>query len=247
MAEDWNFYLCNVDDKRGSIFLDLALHGEAPMFAFGQLGYAHLFMRQARPDGLSSQEEFDTLSLIGDALEQALKGISGRYAGRLTTDGFRTFYFYTANASSFETAFASVMKRFPDYEFETGHRDDPDWSIYRDFLYPSSGDLKRMRNRDVLEVLRGHGDRPQLPRLIDHWAYFPNADAAESYAQWLRDEGFTAERGESNDSGSYVVRFARVGQPSEIDEISHPLEQRAVELGGEYDGWECQVVSPGDA
>ncbi len=246
MTEEWNFYLCNVDDKPGSIFLDLALCGEAPLAGLGQLGYVHLFMRQPRPDGLSSQEEFETLALIGDTIEHAMKGLAGRYVGRLTTDGRRTYYFYCERGEAFEKRVAEAMRAFPDYEFETGHRDDGEWLIYREFLYPSPADVKRMRNRDVLELLRERGDRPQLPRLIDHWAYFPNRAAAESYAQWLHGEGYSAEHRETDEGGSHVVRFFRVDQPSLIDEIAHPLEQRAAELGGEYDGWECQVVSPGD-
>lgn len=246
MAEDWNFYLCRVDDKPASIFLDLALHDAAPITAFPQLGYAHVYMQQPRPDGLSSNEEFETLSLIDDALEDALKPLAGRYAGRLTTDGFRTFYFYAADASSFEAAFAALMSRFAGYDFETGHRDDPDWSIYREFLYPGPVDRQRIANQNVVNVLLDRGDKPQIPRPIEHWSYFPDAARAAAFAEWLGDRGFTTDACKPVEPGSHLVRFMRVDQSAEIDNVVLPLHARAEELGGEYDGWECQVIAPGE-
>jgi hypothetical protein len=43
----------------------------------------------------------------------------------------------------------------------------------------------------------------------------------------------------------YGVRLYRVDVPARdsIDDITAPLFQLAAELGGEYDGWETQVVS----
>lgn len=246
MAEGWNFYLCRVDDKPASIFLNLALHEDAPIAAFGQLAYAHVFMQQPRPDGLSSNEEFETLSLIDDALEQALKPLAGCYAGRLTTDGCRTFYFYAADASAFEAAFTTVMGRFAGYDFEVGRRDDPAWSIYRDFLYPGPLDRQRIANQNVVNVLIDRGDKLQIPRPIEHWSYFPDAACAASFAEWLGGRGFSIDACEPVEGGSHLVRFMRVDQPSGIDEVVLPLHARAEELGGEYDGWECQLIAPGE-
>ena len=245
MAEDWNFYLCRVDDQPASIFLDLALIDEAPVPAFVQLGYVHVFMRQPRPDGLSSSEEFETLAQIDDALAEATAPLAGRYVGRLTTDGTRTFYFYGADASAFEAAIAPAMRRFPGYEFETGQRDDPAWSIYRDFLYPGPADRQRIANQNVVNVLLDRGDKPQLPRPIEHWAYFPDAARAAAFVDWLQAHDFTITVSEPVERASHVVRFMRVDQPSAIDEVVLPVHARAEELGGEYDGWECQVIAPG--
>ncbi|MCW4462427.1 DUF695 domain-containing protein [Sphingomonas sp. BT-65] len=246
MAEDWNFYLCRVDDKPASIFLDLALHDQAPVPAFRQLGYAHVFMRQPRPDGLSSSEEFETLSQIDEALDQAVATLAGRYVGRLTTDGTRTYYFYGANAASFEAAFSAAMRGFAGYEFETGQRDDPGWSIYRDFLYPGPADRQRIANQKVVNALLDRGDKPQLPRPIEHWAYFPDATRASAFIAWLQARDFRILRSDPVEQGSHLVLFMRVDQPSAIDEVVLPLHAHAEELGGEYDGWECQAIAPGE-
>lgn len=244
MAEEWNFYLCRVDDKPASIFLDLAVHDEAPIRAFGQLGYIHVFMRRPRPDGLSSSEEFETLAQIGDVLAEATAALAGRHVGRLTTDGMRTFYFYGADASAFEAAVTATMRRFPEYEFETGQRDDPDWSIYRDFLYPGPVDRQRIANRNVVNVLLDRGDKPQIPRPIEHWAHFPDERGAAAFAAWLQARDFTITASEPVEPARHLVRFMRVDQPSGIDDVVLPLHARAEELGGEYDGWECQLIAP---
>src|SRR5262245_60267843 len=138
MSDNWNSYFCRVDGAIASIFLDLAIARVAPIAHLPNMAFVRLFMRKPRHDGLSSQEEFDTLCEIEDALEAALVASKTcRYVGRTTTSGQRDFVFYTADAASWSDDVRRALIRFQDYRFESGSRPDPKWSTYRDFLYPS--------------------------------------------------------------------------------------------------------------
>ena len=64
-------------------------------------------MNNPRPDGLSSQEEFDQLCEIGDAIDAVIDGSNGNhfYVGRNTSSGNRDVYFYTQNQKQLEESF----------------------------------------------------------------------------------------------------------------------------------------------
>ncbi len=245
MQGEWNFYACLIEDMPASIFLDLSLIGTVPLPGFDRLGYLRLYMNAPRPDGLSSNDEFDRLVALEDqVLAQLEPDRRIRYVGRDTANGARTYYFYLAESVPFEDRAAQAMAAHPEYAFDAGEQDDPDWRVYRDFLYPRPRDLQAIRNRDVLQALRGHGDHLELPRPIDHWAYFPDAASAEAFAAWAEGEGFHLSPPPPSSDGSFGVRFDRIDQPDAIDSINLPLVEKAKALGGDYDGWECQVIRP---
>lgn len=244
MAENWDFYLCSIDDQPASIFVDLELIQTAPIAPLPSMGYAIIYMNQPRPDGLSSAEEFDALCEIDDTICAAInKSLESRYAGRTTSGGMRTYYFYVSDVKKFQRTVAEAMLKRPAYEYETGHRDDAAWQIYREFLFPSPIDRQRMANRHVLDALAERGDAHEIPREIDHFAYFPDAGSAETFARWVEGEGFVGITIEAND-GQHGVQFKRVDSAGEIDSVTIPLFNRAAELGGDYDGWGCSVEKP---
>lgn len=192
MDHDWDFFMLLVDDQPASIFVDLALVQVAPVTDQPMMAYVGATMRASRPDGLSSNEEYDALVAVETALEAQLTGeIGATYAGRCTTAGNRDSYFYVADPGAFTHAAESAMAGFPEYLYATGHRDDPDWTAYRDFLYPGARDLQRIHNRRVMEVLQANGDDISLPRLIDHRAYLPTRAAVAALRAQLLAQGFS--------------------------------------------------------
>lgn len=241
MSDDWDFYPLLVDSEPASIYLDLGVARIAPIEGQPHMAYVQVLMRQPRPDGLSSQAEFDDLVSLEDSLSDRLaSGDSTIYVGRNTSSGNRDFYFYTSNPEAFESLAREAMAGHPDYQFEVGGKPDPEWDVYFGFLYPSPADLQRIMNRRVLENLKSHGDSLSEPRFIDHRAYLPNAAAAANLRAYLSDEGFIVDE-PMIDGGSIVLDFKRSDQPEKIDDVVIPVVRRVVELGGEYDGWGCEV------
>jgi Family of unknown function (DUF695)/Regulator of ribonuclease activity B len=248
MSEDWDFYLLSVDDKPASIFVDLGIAKEAPLRSLPFMAYLRVYMKAPRPDGLSSREEFDTLKAIEDSFGEGLTN-DGRtiYVGRNTSDGCRDIYFYTAQPDGWSDRVTRLMQLFVGYEFDCGHRDDPEWKTYFEFLYPSGGDRQRIENRRVCDALEQHGDLLTQKREIDHWAYFPNASARASFVERALRLGFRlrsmSEPAKAGDQ--YGVRLYRIDVPAResIDDVTISLFQLAAEHGGEYDGWETQVIT----
>jgi hypothetical protein len=245
MNQDWDFYMLRVDDQLASTYVDLALAQVAPITSQPVMAYLSLTMRAPRPDGLSSNEEYDALIALEDALEARIRAdAAATYAGRCTTAGHRDFYFYVADPATFTHASESAMAAFPEYLYATGHRDDPDWTAYRDFLYPGARDLQRIRNRRVVDVLQANDDNISLPRLIDHRAYLPTRSAVAALQAQLLAQGFglVGEPGDEKDE-DLALDFARIDRPDDIDAVVLPLFDAVVALGGNYDGWGCEVES----
>jgi hypothetical protein len=132
---------------------------------------------------------------------------------------------------------------------ESGVREDRQWQIYFELLYPSAEELQRINNRRVCDALEAHGDAMTVARDVDHWAYFPDTAARARFLRELEGLGFTVRHlwdDGADEARCCGVQFYRVDIPSftDIDEVTLPLYQAASDAGGEYDGWETQVIKP---
>jgi hypothetical protein len=248
MSDDWDFYFLRVEDKPASIFVDLGIAAEAPIRSLPVMAYLRVYMKAPRPDGLSSREEFEALKAIEDSIEGGLTDDGETlYVGRNTSDGCRDFYFYMAAPAGWSERVTRFMQLFAGYEFDAGHRDDLAWQTYLEFLYPAEAERERIKNRRVCDALEQHGDALTQSREIDHWAYFPNPSARAAFLERAQRLGFRlrsmSEPAKAGDQ--YGVRLYRTDVPARdsIDDVTTPLSQLATELGGEYDGWETQVIA----
>ncbi len=248
MAEEkWNSYICNVNDKLASVFLDIALATSAPLQEKPWLLWVWVYMKEPREDGLSSQGEFEMLCKLEDALKSELSALKVTLAGRITTQGRREFYFYGPSEGSFRSTVQSALNQFRGYEFDVGSRLDPRWSQYFQVLFPSDIDFERMKNRDVLDVLQKHGDDHSAVRNVRHWLYFATAQQREYFVSSAKAFGYKVERtSEISDRGNeFGVELSKEQNviPTSIDGTTIELLRLAKQFGGEYDGWETQVTT----
>jgi uncharacterized protein (TIGR01619 family) len=247
MSGDWDFYSCHVDDKPASIFVDLDLEHEAPMSHLPYAAYVKLRMNAPRPDGFSSNEEFETLNTIEDALVASLTETSTTlYVGRLTSAGRREFFFYASDVSDWRERVSEFAAMHPGYAFDSGSCEDPDWRCYLEFLRPSPVDRQRIENRRVCFLLEKDGDSLTQAREIDHTACFPTQEARSAFVQCVAERGYRLKQVVDADqsAGVYRAEICRVDLPNlqTIDDITLPLHQLAKELGGTYDGWGTLVI-----
>ncbi|WP_261935496.1 DUF695 domain-containing protein [Sphingomonas bisphenolicum] len=243
MSDNWNFYALLVDDEPASIFVDLGVTKETHIADFPIMAYSRVRMNNPRPDGLSSQDEYDSLiSLEKDVAEAAERAGKHLYVGRNTSSGNRDFYFYTQN-HSIEDFLTKAMKKWPLYEYQTGHRPDEQWSTYWRFLYPSPEDFQRIGNRDVVDRLLEQGDRIEEPRTIDHFAVFGSQEDRNIFAEHLVAKGYAIVRKTDAASGEFQITFDMTDRPDQIDEVTIDLFRAARDIGGEYDGWGCTIVN----
>lgn len=248
MSNDWDFYMLLEENKPASIMVDLGIRDTAPIKTHPQMGYLRTYMNHPNPEnGLSTDQEFDTLCEIGDAVDAAIKKSAGRhiYVGRNTCSGTRDFFFYTNDLEALHEDLTAVIKEFSNYEFEKGGREDAAWDVYTDFLFPGPLDFQRIHNRRVCENLKKHGDNLEIAREIDHWVYFQSKSNFKKFLEFLKEKGFEVKQTgrEKPLIGKHFVNFHRVDIPSLVDNVVVELYLKSEELGGEYDGWGCTVVN----
>jgi regulator of RNase E activity RraB len=103
-----------------------------------------------------------------------------------------------------------------------------------------------IRDREVLNALREHGDALTQPREIVHWAYFPTSASRTLFVDASRRMGFeingTSDPNEK--SREFGARVSHVDIPGEeiIERVAASLSELAERCGGDYDGWETQVT-----
>ena len=247
MTDDWDFYFLQVEDKAASIYVDLGAHETAPNANLPYMAYIRLKMNAPRDDGLSSQQEFETLVAIEDLLKATLVNGSTDYVGRCTTDSCRDFFFYVATPTDWSSRVASCMSPYASYKYEADTREERDWSSYLDYLYPSNADRQTIANRRVCDALERSGDNLTVAREIDHWAYFTSREALSAYVSEAIQLGFNVRELflPDADHERHCARIWRSDVPAHnsIDDVTLPLFNLAATHGGEYDGWESVVVT----
>jgi hypothetical protein len=132
------------------------------------------------------------------------------------------------------------------YEFDMGEQEDPLWEQYLDVLYPSSIDLERIKNRDLLDLLVEKGDVLTTAREVRHWMYFRSEQSRVLFRGAASEAGFKIVS-ESHAEGEQpfgisVSRTQPVDQ-EQIDETVIELLGLTQRLEGEYDGWETPNVT----
>lgn len=242
MSDQWNFYALLVDDEPASIFVDLGVAKEAPIADLPNMAYLRVRMNNPRPDGLSSQEEYDELIKIENDVALAVESHGkSLYVGRNTSSGNRDFYFYT-RGQSIEEAFKNAMENWPKYNFQTGVRPDAEWPTYWRFLHPSQENLQLMGNRDVVDHLLENGDRIETPRKIDYFAVFKTPHDRKAFTQHLVTKGYAISQTRDAD-GEFQIEFDRIDRPDEIDDVAIDLYRTARDNDGDYDGWGCVTAN----
>lgn len=250
MSRQWDFYFCRVDDQPASIYVDVGLHDQIPLAALPNRAYLSVVMRQPRPDGLSSHEEFDALKAIEDAIGEDLVSTTTMYVGRNTSGGRRDYWFYVADLPSWKRQATGFMAKFPHYAYDVDSEPDPEWSAYLEFLYPNEQGWDFITNRQVCDRLQESGDPLTQARDIEHWAYFPDPVSRDAFIARVTALGFEVRESWARDSEDeeFAVRLVRCDLPShrDIHDVTVPLLRAARDAGGRYDGWETQCLPSSD-
>lgn len=245
---NWLQYFCNVNHKFSSILVDVDLKDLLPDDKRPDLIWIWIYMNAPRTDGLSSNEEFETLNTIEDALTVRLEKDCGAcLAGRITGDGRREFYYYGRRPLQLERIVEEELANFPGYRFDCDTQPDPAWRQYLDVLYPSEENLELLKNAAVLENLSKAGDDPEVVRPVWHYVWFESAAGRERFLEWSKENGFEqVQRGRAGgqnrlEPGMVCVVRSHSATPDEINNYVLKVFGAARQFGGKYDGWETRV------
>ncbi|MEJ7808068.1 MAG: DUF695 domain-containing protein, partial [Telluria sp.] len=199
----------------------------------------------------STDAEFDALAAIEDRLADSFKGAYGcTYAGRITTDGRREFYFYSASDNQMEALALAALAPFPGYTVKAWSHADAPWQQYLGVLYPRGPSLRWMKDKGVVEALAKAGDTPGIARAVSHFSYFASDAKRTAFTQSIENAGFRIgkllENRKAGDSHPFGVAYQLVQTPTlaVMSETTALLSRLSEKNGGQYDGWECAVTGP---
>lgn len=237
MSNEWEFFQCQMEQGPASIFLDIGIHSSLPLADYSHLLNIRLTLKSPREDGLSSSEEFPVLCDLEDSIEDVFKSHKVIYAGRITYNKKREYYFYCRDFSC-KDILTSKFSNF-GYQVELAQVEDPEWSAYYQSLYPTADDWQVIKDRRVVDNLLKHKDNLAKARVIDHHAYFEDKQSVEFYVQKIIELGFKVESIELGEDGRFQVDFSRDDKPEfpQITSITLPLRRLAETCKGSYGGW----------
>ena len=246
-SEDWDFYFSNFDNKIASIYVDLGFYKIAPIKDHTNVVWVSIKMNNPRKDGLSSDKESNLLYKIEDILVDRLKArFNSIYVGRITTTGIRKLYFYFEDTLQCDKVISDAMSIYPKYHFDFGSKEDKEWSIYLDSLYPNPRQFQSIQNRRVVDQLEKGGDKLTKAREVAHWLYFKTEKDRETFLSRINSEGFSIVDKDFDKSLGvlpYRLHIKRVDKVDleSVDIYVIHLWEIATECNGDYDGWETSV------
>jgi hypothetical protein len=239
----WYFFPSQFGEHQASIFYDHGIGETINQLAGPLLLRVRVPFKTPRPDGLSSSEEFKALMAIEDDLQELVNRRASLYVGRVTVDGKRDFYIYTAGPDTAWSSDLVALGERHDYVLNFSSKLDEKREGYWKGLFPNDAEWQVIQDLGVLDTLEKQGDDGSASRQIDHWAYFVAVSDADLYRNWLLEQAYRPGTASKADDGRYCVHFSHDGTVRLQAITSHtiPLAFKARELRGEYNGWEAPV------
>jgi hypothetical protein len=106
--------------------------------------------------------------------------------------------------------------------------------------------IDRSGNERVAAALMEDGDTLANARPIQHWAYFSTDESRAEFIALLEQQfsGIDPHTNPMSVGKEYAVTFWHTGTPDSdsMTKVTSILSRAAESCGGEYDGWETQVV-----
>ncbi len=243
--EHWMVFPGRVNDAVAMFMVDVAWGSRLPVESMPVLIDVQVDLAEPREDGLTTAEESARLNEVEDKLVDALAWANQAVlVGRMVSQGRRVWFFYGASAAKAAEIARDAVGDAP-YDPLVRSRADEDWTWYQEFLYPNPAQLRWASDAEVVEQLTGYGDSLSVPRKVTHYIYFTDLPTREAYATWAASRGYDIDdRPTGEGERPFGLILSHVG-PVDVDSINTKtgeLSAKAEEHGGDYDGWETQVV-----
>ncbi|KIC20892.1 ribonuclease E inhibitor RraB [Leisingera sp. ANG-Vp] len=239
-------YLALRDGWVSWIYVHVPEQGDLNLEAMDGLMAISISRKEPTANGLPAQADAPMLQAFSDTVSAALKEFGGIYLGEqsggnvtsiyaaipLPNDGLRDALLKNVRALGHE----------PDLRAKLGGHEE----FYASFLLPTLYDYEVQYNLAVTQALAKQGDLAEVARDVEHFAYFKNAEGAAAFENLIKSYGYIHSKTSKAEAGpgEHLVRFRHFGVIDvwEISERTLKLKQAALEAGGEYDGWETQVI-----
>ena len=142
-SDFWWAYLASYDQGPGSIVVNLGLKKQLPLSNYPILIITGVTYVTQRVDGLPESSDLDNLNKLSSKLIEAIEKVTPSiHAGTFKYNRECLHYIYVKDGSIIEEALkAFYLKECPGCKTYTNIKDDPDWTAYKDFLFPNQATL----------------------------------------------------------------------------------------------------------
>jgi hypothetical protein len=246
MQEYWEAYMKPMEGHPSNISFNVDVSDKTLMDEYGYVGFVKVFLNSPKDDGLLKEEEQEDISFIEDSIEmESLRYRIGKYVGRIITQGSVNFIYYLKYDFEWNSAVGDAMRKFENYRYEFGAREDMEWEVYDKLLLPTAKQWQIIQNHKACDHLKANDDNLQQPRAIEHKVFFDQEGNNQAeLITWLEQEGFKVLSEIESDEGVQGVSFFRVDIPFyyDIDSLTLELIDMFEGYGASYDGWETSIV-----
>jgi regulator of RNase E activity RraB len=245
--QDWGLYPTEIDGTPAWVTAELSFAEEPdPM---GRTTFVHIRfpLPDCNEEGLPQEKGLQRIEQIEDEviplMEERFKAL---HVGSMSHAKQRHLFFYTASDKGLSEALRPFAAMFPDSAPSAMSRPDPTGDMYTSLILPDDWQSEFIQNHRVCEALLSEGDNPEKERPIEHLALFTTELGRERFAGRARELGYRvkpaadAAEGEP-DAEVFPIEFEHTGttDPFDLTERTTILADEAMELDGEYDGWQA--------
>lgn len=245
MSDHWEQFPCTIGDHSAFIAYDHGVRAGLELLSFEFFARFNVALLDPDDRGLPHGDEFLHLNAVEDFLSDQFQPSDGLQVGRVTTNGYRYFCFYTSLSAPACMALAKTAGSLHGHRIELFHELDPQRSHYWNDLFPTDDDWQVVLDLRVQNALVKEGDSLQTPRPIEHWAYFKTEPQRAAFIASVKDLIESIDLYETPDAkgGPFTAKLSHVGLPDyrSMNRTTLQLSRAARENGGKYDGWETQV------
>lgn len=250
MAErQWIVFVRRQDDGARVISVDFALLAAAPDTARPWCVLVTVALRDQTPQGLPGSAENEAIDRFADRLMGEFGGEES-LVGQVSGGGAKRLYFHLPRRDVADFVAGAAKSLLPGHVVDCDVSEDREWRTFHGALAPTGRERQAMYDRQIVATLRERGDPLTARRPVTHWAYFADEAARERAAIDLASQGFRIEAKERLEKLSgerpYSLRFARdeTADPASVEAFVDVAFDLCSGAGGEYDGWETEVVKP---
>lgn len=247
--QDWGLYPNTVDGTPAWVTADLA-YADAPDPTRTTFVHVRFPLPDCNDEGLPMEKGLELIEQIEDEviplMEERFKAL---HVGSMSHARQRHVFFYTASDKGLADALRPLAMMFPTSAPSAMSRPDPAGDMYTQLLLPDEWQNEFISNHRVCEVLESQGDNADTPRPIEHLALFTTELGRERFAGKLRELGYRVkpisdDAATDEDDPVYPIEFEHTGptDPFDLTDRTVKLADEALDLDGEYDGWQAKPV-----
>ncbi len=249
VEEKWNLYHTITRGHETYVIYNHAVKDVINDWGYGYSLDVRLTIKEPGDNGVGLTEtEYREVMALEQVLIDRMAEVDCLYVGRITTQGFLFYTFYTNTNESTLTECVSLIESQSYYELATSYNHDPDRDSYWNYLFPTKRDLRVIQDKEIIDALVEQRDMLKQARRIDHLAFFDSENDVKNFCDWLRGNKFRVEEyvrvGKIKDK--FQLSFYQteaIPLPDEMNPITIKLLEKADQFNGDYDGWSARVIT----